>query len=108
MFYLFATAIVIGAAMAFLRLRGKPRPSTGLVLLHGIFAASGLIAIIVVAIDNTNRTSHVTGPMILFCIAAILGFLMLFGYHMRQKALPIGLMIAHAILAVVAFVWLLA
>jgi hypothetical protein len=107
MFYLFATAIIVGATMAYLRLRGQPRPATSLVVLHGLFAVTGLIAMIIVAVNETNRTSHVTGPLIVFCIVAVLG-LMLLGYHIKQRPLPIPTMLIHGILALAAFIWLLA
>lgn len=107
MFYLFGTAIILGAAIAFLRLRGQIFPPWSLTILEGMFAIGGLIWMFVIAIDKENRTSHVTGPLIVFCVAAVLGFILL-SYHIRKQALPIPLVIAHGIIALGAFVWLLA
>ena len=108
MFYLFACTIIIGLAMAYVRFSGKPYPATGWVILHFIFAVFALASIIAVAANDTNRTSHVTGPMILFSIAAVLGLVQLFAYHQRKIALPKWMVIAHGALAIIAFVWLLA
>ena len=108
MFYLFAATIIIGLFMAYVRFRGEPYPATGMVVLHFIFAAVALASIIIVAANGTNRTSHVTGPMITFSLAAIIGLVMLFGYHQRKKPLPKVLVVIHGLLAIVAFVWLLA
>jgi hypothetical protein len=108
MFYLFATAIIIGATMAVVRLKTKPIPALSLVVLHGLFAVTGLIWMFVVVIDKTNRTNHVTGPLVLFCIVAVLGLIMLLGYHIKGRPLPIPTMLIHGILALAAFIWLLA
>ncbi|HEY3875764.1 MAG TPA: hypothetical protein VGM92_09825 [Candidatus Kapabacteria bacterium] len=108
MFYLFAATIIIGLSMAYIRFRGEPYPATGMVVIHFIFAAVALASIIIVAANDTNRTSHVTGPMILFCIVAVLGLVQLFGYHQRKKPLPKALVIVHGALAIAAFIWLLA
>jgi FtsH-binding integral membrane protein len=108
MFYLFATAIIIGITMLYVRFSGKDYPSLGLALLHGIFAVVGLLIMIVTAADYANRTSHFTGPLILFCIAALGGIVLFTGYHLKKRPLPKGLVVAHGALAIVAFIWMLA
>ncbi|HET6401005.1 MAG TPA: hypothetical protein VFH95_06350 [Candidatus Kapabacteria bacterium] len=44
----------------------------------------------------------------IFCIAAILGLVMFLGFHLRNRSLPIPVMLIHGILAITAFIWLLA
>ena len=108
MFYLYAIAIVIGVTMLYIRFSGKPYPSLGLALLHGLFAVTGLIIMIIIAVNETNRTSHFTGPLILFCIAALGGIALFAGFHLRKRPLPKALVLAHGVLAVIAFIWMLA
>ena len=47
---LFAVAAVTGIAIAFIRLSGRDLPPMGLALLHGLFAASGLVALAIAAV----------------------------------------------------------
>ncbi len=107
MFYLFGTAIIIGGAMAYLRLRGQNHPALSLAILHGMFAITGFIWMIVIVTTGTNRTNHVTGPLVVFCVVVLLGIITFTGYHLRKKPLPVPLMLIHGILALIAFCWLL-
>ncbi|GEM_PF-2464632 len=108
MFYLYATAIIIGGFMAWQRLfRGQPYPSTGISLLHAIFAITGLVIMVITSINDNNRTTHFTNAMIVFLIAAIIGIVMFFAYHARKKAISTHVLIAHAVVALIAFIWLL-
>ncbi len=108
MFYLFGTAILIGATMAYLRMKGQHYPAWSLTILHALFAVTGLLWMFVIALSHTNRTSNVTGSLIVFCVVAVLGVIMLVGYHAQKRPLPIAVMIIHGILALAAFIWLLA
>jgi hypothetical protein len=103
---LFAIAAVGGLTMAVMRLKGRPQPPLALALLHGGAAASGLIALIV-AVSNGPTAGLPLWALILFIGAALGGFL-LFSYHLRKLALPVGLMVVHGLVAVTAFVLLLA
>jgi hypothetical protein len=72
---------------------------------HGGAAASGLIALIVV-IANGGAAGGAKVGLALFLVAALGGFF-LFSKHLRQAALPIPVVIVHAIVAVAGFVTLL-
>ena len=110
MFYLFATAIVIGAAMLIVRLRGKPYPAWSLAILHGLFAVVGLLIMIITAVNDNNMsgTTHFVGALVVFGLAAVLGLSLVLGFHAKKRPLPVGLILAHGLIAAAAFVWLLA
>ncbi|HEU4389158.1 MAG TPA: hypothetical protein VFV34_15255 [Blastocatellia bacterium] len=102
---LFAIAAVGGVVMAIIRFSGKSLPPIGLALLHGVVAAAGLVALIITVVSRTASTtaSYALGG---FVVAALGGFF-LFSFHLRKQALPITIMIIHALVAVVSFVILL-
>jgi hypothetical protein len=100
---LFALAALGGIAMAAIRFRGKPYPPMVIALVHGAAAAAGLIALILA----TKTAPPLAGTaLIVFFVAAAGGFVLFFR-HLRKLALPIWLVVVHALVAVVAFVLLL-
>lgn len=102
---LFALAAMGGLVLALQRLSGKPLPSLPLALVHGAAAASGLIALIVVVANGSAAGAAKVG-LALFLVAALGGFF-LFSKHLRQAALPIPVVVVHALVAVAGFVTLL-
>jgi hypothetical protein len=102
---LFALAAVGGVILAVIRFRGQPYPPLGLALVHGAAAAAGLVALIVAVAPGT-APSLATTALVLFLIAAGGGFVLFFN-HLRKIALPIWLVVVHALAAVVAFLILL-
>lgn len=102
---LFGLAAVGGAIMAVTRFRGAPQPPMALALVHGLAAAAGLV-VLIAFLAGGSAASTATIALILMVIAALGGFV-LFGNHLRKKELPIVLMLAHAIAAVVGFLILL-
>src|SRR5262249_628014 len=102
---LFALAAVVGLYMAAVRFRGAERPPTSIALLHGALAASGLIALIVAVVEPSAPAPAKTA-LIVFLVAAVGGFY-LFSQQMQKKALPIPVMVAHALVAVIGFIILL-
>ncbi len=102
---LFAIAALGGVVMAAMRLRGRELPPMGLALVHGLFAASGLIALIFFVVGRTVSTQAMVA-LIGFIIAALGGFF-LFSFHLRRQALPVPVVIIHGLVAVVSFVVLL-
>lgn len=102
---LFGIAALGGLVMAAIRLRGAERPPTAIALLHGVLAAAGLIALIV-AVTAGSVPGLARTALIIFIVAALGGFF-LFAQHMQKKALPIPVMVVHALVAVVGFVLLL-
>jgi hypothetical protein len=103
---LFAVAAVIGLTMAVAHFRGQSPPKLAVALLHGLFAASGLVVLLlgVMQLGMGGKPAIALG---LFLIAALGGFTLL-SFHLRGRALPNGLVIGHAVLAVAGFLTLLA
>ncbi|MBA2527311.1 MAG: hypothetical protein M3458_05940 [Acidobacteriota bacterium] len=102
---LFAIAALGGVAMAVMRLSGRELPPMGLAIVHGLVAAAGLIALIIVVVGGTPST-QATIALIGFVVAALGGFY-LFSFHLRRQALPIPVVIIHGLVAVISFVVLL-
>jgi hypothetical protein len=102
---LFALAAVGGLALAGMRLKGTELPPLWLAIVHGLAAASALVAL-VVAVMGSGAPSTANIALGGFVVAALGGFV-LFANHLRGKALPIPLMLIHAVVAVVSFVVLL-
>ncbi len=103
---LFAVAAVIGLAMAVAHLRGETPPRTTLAVLHGLFAASGLV-ILLIAVMTVGAGGGTGLALGLFLLAALGGFVLL-SFHLRGRPLPNGLVIGHGLLAVAGFLVLLA
>jgi glucose uptake protein GlcU len=103
---LFAIAAVGGLIMAMIRFSGRDYPPMWLAIIHGLFAAAGLVALLLLVFGGGAATS-LWIALLLFVIAAIVGFV-LFSHHLKSRALPIPTMVIHALVAVVAFVILIA
>lgn len=102
---LFAVAAVSGIAIAFMRLKARDYPPMWLALLHGVFAASGLVALAIVVV-NSGSIGWAGYSLIGFVVAALGGFF-LFSFHLRRRALPVPVIGIHALVAVASFVILL-
>ncbi len=102
---LFAIAALGGATLAVLRLANRPLP-LALALVHGAFAAAGLIVLIVALVAGGHAATLAVIALIVF-IAAALGGFVLFSLHLAGKTLPVSLVLGHGLIAVVAFVLLL-
>jgi hypothetical protein len=102
---LFAVAAAGGLVLALMRFTGKPYPPMALALVHGAVAAAGLVTLIALFAQGQG-TSGARTALILFVVAALGGF-GLFFHHLKKVALPIWLVVVHALVAVIAFVILL-
>jgi hypothetical protein len=102
---LFAIAALAGLTMAMIRFSGRDYPPMWVAIIHGLFAAAGLVALIALMFGGAPGTS-LWVALLLFLIAAIVGFV-LFSYHLKSRALPIPTMVTHALSATVAFVILI-
>jgi hypothetical protein len=100
---LFAVAAVLGLTVAITILKNK-QTNKGVAVIHGLFAATALIILIVYALGNTGR--NVTMEIVLFIIAAI-GGIILISRDLMKKPGPKGLVIIHALVAVISFIMLL-
>src|SRR5947199_5092088 len=102
---LFAVAAVTGIAIAFIRLSGRDLPPMGLAILHGLFAASGLVALTIVAVaPGAPQGARVS--LGIFLVAAR-GGLVLFSFNRRRRALPGPIIGIHGVVAVIACVLVL-
>ena len=103
---LFAIAAVGGAVMAAIRLGGADRPPLAIAIVHGLFAAAGLVTLIVAV---TSQAVPVLAKVAVagFIVAALGGFTLLGLYHLQKRPLPIPLMLVHATVAVISFILLL-
>lgn len=102
---LLAIAALGGVVMAIMRLTGRELPPMGLAIVHGLFAASGLVALLmaVIGINAPTQANIAAGG---FVLAALGGFF-LFSYHLRRQALPVPVVLVHGVVAVISFVLLL-
>jgi hypothetical protein len=102
---LFGIAALGGLVLAGQRLRGAPQPALPVALVHGAVAASGLVVLIIAVVGGAVPPIAKVA-LIVFLVAALGGFF-LFAHHLQKKALPIPVMVVHALVAVAGFVLLL-
>jgi hypothetical protein len=102
---LFAIAAAGGLVMAGIRLLGRHNPPAWLSMLHGLLAAAGVTLVAYAAAIGGVPTPG-GWALFLFVVAATGGAAMNLLWQWRQRPLPVGLMIGHAGIAVLAFVLL--
>ena len=103
---LFAIAALGGLAMAYIYFRKDRNPPGALAALHGILAATALVILLWVVV-RAGSGGLVAWALGLFVLAALGGFFV-FSYHIRGRRLPAPGVVVHAVVAVTAFVLLLA
>ena len=103
---MFAVAALAGLTMAVMHFRGTSPPRTVLAALHGVFAASGLV-VLLMALIKTGFGGRPGIALGLLVVAALGGFALL-GSHVQGKRLPSALVVGHAVLAVAGFLTLAA
>jgi hypothetical protein len=102
---LFAIAAVGGLIMAGLRFAGRDRPPTALAMLHGLLAAAAL-TLLIYAAATVGLPSMAVWATVLFVLAAAGGIYMNLEFHWKGLALPKGVMVVHAVVAVIGFLLL--
>jgi hypothetical protein len=102
---LFAIAAVGGLTMAVSHFRGK-LPPVALAVLHGVFAASGLV-VLLLALGSGAGFTGLGGLSFLIFLAAAIGGFFLISQHFLKGKLPSPVVLIHGAAAVVAFVCLL-
>lgn len=102
---LFAIAALGGLVMAIGHFRGRTPPKLAVAVAHGVFAAAGLL-LLLVAVIKVGTGGAPTIALLLFLAAALGGFVLL-ANHLRGRPLPGGLVGGHGLLAIAAFVVLL-
>lgn len=99
----FALAAVFGLTIL-LKWAGNSDAPRLVVYSHGLLAATGLVLLLIAALNNKDHAPVVS--IVLFLIAALAGFYMFFKDVVKKKrSLMIG--IVHAVVAVTGFVLLL-
>ncbi|MBV9958229.1 MAG: hypothetical protein JO360_07400 [Acidobacteria bacterium] len=82
---LFAIAALGGMVMAIMRLGGRELPPMGLAIVHGLFAAAGLVALILTLIGQGYSIATIIA--LLGFLGAAFGGFYLFSLHLKKKAL---------------------
>jgi hypothetical protein len=105
--YLLAIAAIGGILMALMRFGGIPRPPLWLAMIHGLVAVAG-VTLVVWVVLNGEASQQVRIAALLFAGAALGGASLQVLYHAKGLALPIPLILGHAITAVLALglLWL--
>jgi hypothetical protein len=101
-----ALAAVGGLTLAVIRLRGAPWPPLWMALGHGVVAATG-VGLLLYAAISTGIPTLAQVALGIFILAALGGTVLLLGFHLRSKALPIPIVLAHGLIAATAYVLLL-
>jgi hypothetical protein len=99
---LFALTAMGGLIMAFIRFSGSERPPSWLAMGHGLLAGSGLTLVLYDAFTAGLPTMAWLGVGVLV-VAALGGAFLNLAYHAQLKALPKGIVVLHALLAVAGF-----
>lgn len=102
-----ALAALGGLTLAVIRLRGAPWPPLWLALGHGGVAAAGIGLLIYAAISPDGIPGLAQVALGIFILAALGGAVLLLGFHLRSKPLPIPFVLGHALIAATGFVLLL-
>lgn len=102
-----AVAVLGGLTLAGIRLSGKPRPPTWMALGHGVVAASGLILLLVSAALGPGIPQLAQVALGILVVAALGGTGIFLGFHLRERPLPIPLVLGHGLLALVGYTVLL-
>lgn len=103
---LFTLAALGGLVMAGIRFGGKRNPPAWLAMLHGLLAGAG-ITLLAYAAWTTELPNLALISLLLFLAAAGGGAVLSLAYKWKQRLLPSWLVIAHALLAVLAYALLL-
>lgn len=104
---LFGLAAIGGLVMAVNRFRGESRPHGALAAGHGLLAGAGVVVYLIALLGAEDPPGLGVAALVLFVVAALGGAALVFGFHLRQRALPIWLIATHAVVAVIAYVLLL-
>lgn len=103
---LFTLAALGGLAMAGIRFMGRHNPPAWIAMLHGLLAAAG-VTLLAYGWYAYGIPASALLALLLFLLAAAGGAVLSLGYKWKQRLLPAGLVIGHAVAAVAAYVLLL-
>lgn len=103
---LLGLAALGGMALAGIRLAGRPYPPAALAMGHGLAAGAALTLLVYAAFTVGLPTLALVAVGVL-ALAAAVGVWLNLGFHAQLKALPLGPMVLHALIAVAGFTILL-
>lgn len=103
--YLFVLTALGGIAMGWVRFSLGKNPASWLAMAHGFLAAAGvtLLAYAVFVLDGPGMALV---SLLLFLGASVGGVVLNLYFHLKEQPLPKGIVVAHAVIAVIAFVLL--
>ena len=94
-----------GLAMAGVRFAADKQPPAWLAMLHGLLAGAA-VTLLIYAAATVGLPGLALAALVLFLIAAAAGAFLNLNYQWKQVLLPKGLVVAHALVAVVGYVML--
>lgn len=97
---LLAIAALGGLTLAVIGFKKQPPPA--LAMLHG-FLAGAAVTLLLYAYFTVGLPMLASWALLLFLLAALGGAYLNLGFHMKNLALPKGIIVAHAVLAVAGF-----
>ena len=103
---LFTLAALGGLVMAGIRFSGRRNPPAWLAMLHGLLAGAG-VTLLAYAWYAGDIPASAMLALLLFLLAAAGGAVLSLAYKWKQRLLPAGLVIGHAVAAVAGYVLLL-
>jgi hypothetical protein len=99
---LLGLAALGGATMVALRLRGRPLPPLGLALGHGGVAASGL-AYLAYQAYSAGIPQLAQIALGIFVLAALGGAFVFVTFHLKNRPLPIPIILGHGLIALTGY-----
>lgn len=99
MFFLLGAAIGVAMLVNHFRQRKIPFP---LAATHGVFILLGFLFLIAGLLQNVNGL--LLTAFAFFLVVAIGGLMMFFGHYRKKERLPSGLVVGHAMGAILAIV----
>ena len=91
-----------GLAMAGIRWSKKANPPSWLAMLHGLLAGAAL-TLMLYAYFTVGLPAYAGWALLLFLVAASGGVFLNLGYHAKMRVVPAGIMVVHAVIAVVGY-----
>jgi hypothetical protein len=103
--YLFALTALGGIVMGWIRFSTGRNPPDSIAMAHGFLAAAG-VTLLAYAVFALEAPGMALISLLLFLGGSLGGVVLNLHYHLNEKPLPKGFVVAHAIISVIAFVLL--
>lgn len=102
---LFVLAALGGLAMAGIRFAGNRNPPVWLAMGHGALAVAG-VALLAFAVVAGSAPVAAVWALVLLLLAAAGGTVLFLAYEWTRQLLPVWLVLAHAMVAILGFLML--